>query len=107
MLGPDAGEAIDHHTTQPWGVPTRSPTDELMKLYGMSTSLPREDWEMTPVQAWFTLVQRLGMKRLLDDRILEPLKTRLGALTRCFGFGTVVTEMEFWDVVRDVVGESI
>lgn len=104
MLGPDAGEPIDHHTTTPWTVPITSTTDDLMKLYGMSTSLPREDWEMTPVQVWFVLVQKLGLQTLLDEQVYEALKIKLGAYVRCFGFGTVITEMEFRDVVRDLLG---
>jgi hypothetical protein len=107
MLGPDAGQPIDHLTTKPWTVPVSSATTELMKLYAMSTSLPTEDGELTPVQVWFVLVQKLGLQRLLEPTTYEELKIKLGAYVRCFGFGTVITEMEFQDVVREVTGVVI
>ena len=107
MPGPDAGEPIDHLTTKPWTVPISSASVELMKLYAMSTSLPWGEGEMTPVQVWFVLVQKLGLETLLDPRIFEGLKIKLGAHVRCFGFGTTITEMEVKKVVREVTGVEL
>ncbi|KAF4638027.1 hypothetical protein G7Y89_g46 [Cudoniella acicularis] len=36
-------------------------------LYAMSRSLPKGDWEITPVQAWFLLVERWGIERIVGE----------------------------------------
>jgi hypothetical protein len=39
----------------------------LDKLYQISTSLPKSDWEITPIQAWFKLVERYPAHVLLSN----------------------------------------
>jgi hypothetical protein len=58
-----------------WSVPTL----ELSQLWQMSQSLPKGDWEITPVQAWFLLTASYDVKRLLGEggRHLDALKTEL------------------------------
>ena len=45
----------------------------------MSQSLPKSDWEITPVQAWFLLTATYDVKRLLGDggRTLDALRAEL------------------------------
>ncbi|CZR59110.1 uncharacterized protein PAC_09002 [Phialocephala subalpina] len=42
-----------------------APSLELKQLYNMSKSLPKGDWEITPVQAWFLLTERYTVDELL------------------------------------------
>ncbi|KAL2068077.1 hypothetical protein VTL71DRAFT_16175 [Oculimacula yallundae] len=112
-----------------WLIP--SPT--LRGLYAMSQSMPKENWEITPVQAWFLLEERYGWDRLLGKRnggdlgsrgagnggeeevgvrdedadgVLDALKKGLAKLVKCLDFGSVVDERGFWGVVRSVLGED-
>jgi len=82
----------------------------------MSQSLPKGDWEITPVQAWFLLMGRLGVETLVGDDgqagakegLLPRLKKGLGKLVNCFAFGAVMDEAKFWEVVEATVkGEDI
>ena len=68
----------------------------------MSSSLSKEDWEITPVQAWFLLVEALGTEVLMRKGVVEGLKARLGKLVECFGFGATMNEGLFWEVVGEV-----
>jgi hypothetical protein len=87
-----------------WPVPSL----ELSHLYQMSQCLPRDDWEITPVQAWFLLTERYDMRRLLGDNgggtKLNALKEAIGKIVSCRAFGTVMDEREFWDVVSRIMG---
>lgn len=69
----------------------------------MSQSLPKEDFEITPVQAWFILSQNYEAGRVL--RNLEKLKKGIGKLVACWEFGAVMDELKFWDVVKNVMGD--
>jgi len=77
----------------------------------MSQSLPKGDWEITPVQAWFLLMGRFGVNTLVEDGggaekpegLLARLKRGLGKLVECFEFGAVMDEARFWEVVEAVV----
>lgn len=75
----------------------------------MSQSLPKGDWEITPVQAWFLLTASYDVKRLLGEggRHLDALKRELSKLVGCFAFGAVMDESRFWDAVSGVMGENI
>jgi hypothetical protein len=82
----------------------------------MSQSLPKGDWEITPVQAWFLLMGRLGVNALVEDSeqsegkeaLLPRLKRGLGKLVDCFAFGAVMDEARFWEVVEGVMrGEDL
>lgn len=88
-----------------WSVPTL----ELSQLWQMSQSLPKGDWEITPVQAWFLLTASYDVKRLLGEggKKLNSLKEELSRLVGCFQFGAVMDEGKFWDAVSGVMGENI
>ncbi len=84
----------------------------------MSQSLPKGDWEITPVQAWFLLMDRLGVNALVEDGgdggektvwndgLIAKLKKGLAKLVSCFAFGAVMDEARFWDVVEEVFNEQ-
>jgi hypothetical protein len=97
-----------------WTVPTTEIS--LKGLREMSNSLPKGDWEITPVQGWFMLVERFGIERLLGkeadgmaggEERLGRLKQGLTQLIQCWGFGAVMDEASFWDVVGQVLGEDV
>ena len=85
-----------------------APSPELKQLYAMSQSLPKGDWEITPVQAWFLLMGRLGVNVLVEgggqgggkEGLLARLKRPLAKLVDCFEFGAVMDEARFWEVVE-------
>jgi hypothetical protein len=87
-----------------------APSPELKQLYDMSQSLPKGDWEITPVQAWFLLMGRLGVNALVNgggqvagqEGLLARLKQELAKLVDCFAFGAVMDEARFWDAVERV-----
>jgi hypothetical protein len=89
-----------------------APSLELKKLYAMSQSLPKGDWEITPVQAWFLLVGRVGVNTLVEcggqaagmEGFLARLKKGLAKQVNCFAFGAVMDEASFWKVVRTTLG---
>ncbi|CZT13291.1 hypothetical protein WAI453_005367 [Rhynchosporium graminicola] len=66
---PPPNISFTHHPTigaspgSTWLIPP--PT--LQNLHAMSESMVKEDWEMTPVQAWFLLEGRYGWERLLNQ----------------------------------------
>ncbi|PVH81659.1 hypothetical protein DL98DRAFT_165074 [Cadophora sp. DSE1049] len=114
----------------------RVPPLDLRGLYEMSECMPKENWEITPVQAWFLLVGRYGWERLVGksrsantgfgigtgrglrgdgrggrggggrERAIDGLKKGLAKLVSCLGFGSVMDEVEFWGVVGEVLGEG-
>ena len=74
----------------------------------MSECMPKENWEITPVQAWFLLVGRYGWERLIgkpresqsvsgrgSEKAIDGLKRGLAKLVTCLGFGSVMDEIEF------------
>ena len=83
-----------------------APSLELTQLYAMSQSLQKGDWEITPVQAWFMLVERYDISAVIGQEggRLEKLKKGLGKLVGCFAFGAVMEEGRFWEVVSAVMG---
>jgi hypothetical protein len=100
-------------TTPSKKVEWTAPSPELKQLYAMSQSLPKGDWEITPVQAWFLLMGRFGVNALVEDAgaagkpegLLARLKRGLAKLVNCFEFGAVIDEARFWEVV-DAVGRG-
>ncbi|KAH6684147.1 hypothetical protein B0J14DRAFT_646059 [Halenospora varia] len=112
--------------TGSWTSPANS-VQTLQKLKDMSRSLPKSDWEITPVQAWFLLVERWGVERIVGQLgkaglisgaegaeekevkgfcVVEKLKKGLARVVDCFAFGAVMDERRFWEVVRGVVVEE-
>ena len=81
-----------------------APSLELTTLWEMSQSLPKGDFEITPVQAWFILSQSYDVGRVLGN--LEGLKMGIGKLVGCFQFGAVMDELKFWDVVKEVMRDE-
>jgi hypothetical protein len=121
------GGADTNHkgTALQWSAPALT----LQSLYALSTSLPKSDWEITPVQAWFKLSSYLSSldpqpllaspnhtstdsspnegfpERLLRDReLMERLKREISMLVDCFHFGAVLDEGRFWEVVERELG---
>lgn len=103
-----------NHSDVAWEIPS-SPVTELQKLREMNESLPKRDSDITPVQAWFLLVEKYDMRVLLGseggDRrdkaqreagFLEQLKRELSTLVGCFAFGAVMDRLIFWEVVEQV-----
>ena len=80
-----------------------APSLELTQLWQMSQSLPKGDFEITPVQAWFLLSQNYEARSVL--RKLDALKAGIGKLVGCWGFGAVMDELRFWDAVKNVMDE--
>ncbi|CAG8984018.1 hypothetical protein HYALB_00002958 [Hymenoscyphus albidus] len=72
----------------------------LQTLKQMSNSLPKGDWEITPVQAWFRLVDKYGIRFLMEEGRIERLRRALVGLVERFEFGVVMVESELWEVVR-------
>jgi hypothetical protein len=102
-------------STTPWTAPF-SPVEELHKLHVMAEGMGTKDWEITPIQAWFKLVERLGVEKLFRRvgrpeaessvgggagkvRVLDLVERELGKLVDCLGFGAVMNEGLFWEVV--------
>jgi hypothetical protein len=80
-----------------------APSLELTHLWQMSQSLPKGDFEITPVQAWFLLSQNYEAGKVL--RNLDALKAGIGKLVACWSFGAVMDELKFWEVVKNIMGE--
>ncbi|KUJ20019.1 uncharacterized protein LY89DRAFT_682824 [Mollisia scopiformis] len=84
-----------------------APSLELKQLFEMSKSLPKGDWEITPVQAWFLLVERYGVRSLVrEEGVLDRLKRGLGRLVDCFYFGAVMDRGRFWEFVEGELGPA-
>ncbi|KOS19661.1 hypothetical protein ESCO_000854 [Escovopsis weberi] len=71
----------------------------LARLYGLALSLNQDQAELTPVQAWFELVDRYGLGALFQDGVLETLERELSAAVRCLHFGAVMSRVSFEDIV--------
>jgi hypothetical protein len=72
----------------------------------MSRSLPKQDWEVTPVQAWFLMVDRYGIEKVVNGNGVERMRQGLAKLVECFAFGAVMDEGGFWEVVQNALGDS-
>lgn len=70
----------------------------------MSKSLSTSDFEITPVQAWFMMVEKYDVRRVIEEKRLEALKRGLGVLVGCWAFGAVMDVGRFWEVVDRVMG---
>lgn len=99
-----------HHPSPPgqrqfspstWEVPQAS-IDQLLAL---SSCVPLQDGEVTPVQAWDYIRRQEGFAGLEAYR-WDSLKEKLVALVRCYGFGGVVEREAFENAVFEafVVG---
>jgi hypothetical protein len=93
---------IENPTISSW----QSPPPDLTRLWEMSSSLPKGDWEITPVQAWFLLTAAYGPSKLLASTRLDALAKGLARYVGCQGFGTVLDVGRFWGVVNTVMGEE-
>lgn len=74
----------------------------------MSRSLPTSSFEITPVQAWFMIVDkyRSEIAKVVETSRMEDLKRGLGILSRCYQFGAVMDVESFWEVVDDVMSQD-
>ncbi|RDW70328.1 hypothetical protein BP5796_08725 [Coleophoma crateriformis] len=52
-----------------------APILDISRLYVMSLSLPKGDFEITPVQAWFMMVEKYGLESVMEN--IEDLKRRI------------------------------
>lgn len=80
----------------------------IAQLYEMSRSLPTSSFEITPVQAWFMIVDkyRSEIAKVVETSRMEDLKRGLGILSRCYQFGAVMDVESFWEVVDDVMSQD-
>jgi hypothetical protein len=88
-----------------WTIPSSS-ASTLQKLEEMSRSLPKQDWEVTPVQAWFLMVDRYGIEKVVNGDGVERMRQSLAQLVECFDFGAVMDESRFWEVVQNALGDG-
>jgi hypothetical protein len=95
---------LENPTTALW----QAPAPELVRLWEMSSSMPKGDWEITPVQAWFLLTAAYAPAALVADggARLAALIAGLARYVDCLGFGTVLDVGRFWGVVNAVLGET-
>jgi hypothetical protein len=70
----------------------------------MSQSLAKDDYEITPVQAWFEIVERYDVQKVVQEETVTALKRALGPLVGCFDFGAVMEVGRFREVVEEVMG---
>jgi hypothetical protein len=97
-------EDTDNHN-HPLSWQTTSLT--LRSLHGLASSLnPDDDVEVTPVQAWFELVRRFGVERLMAEGVLGRLKRELVGVVRCPRIGCSLPRGAFEGVVARVLGEG-
>ncbi|RDL35024.1 uncharacterized protein BP5553_06955 [Venustampulla echinocandica] len=89
---------------------SKSSEDNLKQLEAMSRSLPKADWEITPVQAWFRMVEQFGVDWITAgsnakgneaENVLEWVKKDLAKIVGCFAFGAVMDEKKFCDVMEE------
>lgn len=80
-----------------------SPDISLESLHGLAVSLNPGDVELTPVQAWFELMDRYPVERLLDEALLDELRMQLNGVVKCLSFGAVIERGAFESVVSRVL----
>jgi hypothetical protein len=79
----------------------------LRSLHGLASSLnPDDGVEVTPVQAWFELVRRFGVERLMAEGVLGRLKRELVGVVRCPRMGCCLPRGAFEGIVAGVLGEG-
>jgi hypothetical protein len=64
----------------------------------MNERLPKDEDEVTPVQAWFLLAERYEVGVLLGA--VEDIERELCKLVECFEFGAVMGQGAFWEAVE-------
>jgi hypothetical protein len=85
-----------------WDLPSHcSMASELQKLREMNERLPKDRDEVTPVQAWFLLIERYDVEFLVGS--VESVKRELALLVECFAFGSVMAKNAFWETVERTV----
>ncbi|PQE04201.1 alanine racemase protein [Rutstroemia sp. NJR-2017a BVV2] len=94
----------DPSPSSPPSAPWPSPSLSLAQLHAMSQSLPKDDYEITPVQAWFEIVERYDVQTVVQEGKVKALKRALGPLVGCFDFGAVMEAGRFRKVVDEVMG---
>lgn len=92
-------QPVSKKTTTRWSAPIL----DISKLHAMSLSLPKENGEVTPVQAWFMLVEKYGLDRIIGN--IENLKSRIAPAVTCYSFGALIEETSLWPVAAETLGE--
>ncbi|KAL1844312.1 hypothetical protein VTJ49DRAFT_2369 [Mycothermus thermophilus] len=104
-LGADAAQRQEASSESPPSWRTSALT--LRALHGLAQTLAGADpegAEVTPVQAWFELAQRVGYERLLaTPGLLDALKRELHRLVKCRFYGASIRRDEFEGVVARVL----
>lgn len=94
---PVAGEAPPSYQWRGMGM-------TLASLEALAASLSSSDAEITPVQAWFELVERYTTADLLAPTTMALLKQELRGVVDCVHFGAVMERQAFESVVGRVLG---
>ncbi|KAJ5168832.1 uncharacterized protein N7482_004426 [Penicillium canariense] len=95
-----SGAPQDLHDHTVWEVPAR----QLEKLFELSGCLGLDGY-ITPVQAWNRIISRLDITRILDTR-LETLRSAMIPYIKCYGFGALMEEEIFEELLETVFGEE-
>lgn len=82
-----------------------APSLELEQLRGLSESLGVDEIEITPVQAWFWLMDMYDVEQVMTGIAVGELKKALGAIVTCIMTGAVMLKGEFVHYVEQVLGK--
>ncbi|KAH6627943.1 hypothetical protein F5144DRAFT_631183 [Chaetomium tenue] len=82
----------------------RTPASILDRLLTLSAGLDVAPDEVTPVRAWQRVRALPGFERLGGEGV-RVLMARLGGVVKCHGFGAVVKEAVFENLMREVFAE--
>ncbi|CAI4214034.1 unnamed protein product [Parascedosporium putredinis] len=75
------------------------PALTLRNLHGLASSLPVDDKDLTPVQAWFELAGRYPAASFMLPEVVEALKREFVGVVKCFEFGATIERGAFDSVV--------
>ena len=78
----------------------------LQNLRMLASSLSQWDVEITPVQAWFELVERYG-RDALSVLVMDELKREFMGVVKCPHFGAVIEREAFDSVVGRVLEKRV
>ncbi|ODM17686.1 hypothetical protein SI65_06474 [Aspergillus cristatus] len=77
------------------------PAQQLDKLFELSGCLGLDGY-ITPVQAWNRIISRFDKTQLFDGR-LERLRSSMIPHIKCYGFGALIEEKIFEDLMENTV----
>ena len=100
QLGQRAHEVTPAEAPQSW----RTGGLTLQNLRLLAESLAPPDLELTPVQAWFELVERYG-REALSTEVMDAMKREFVGVVKCIHFGAAMEREAFESVAGRVMGE--